>query len=259
MYVIQVILGLLVCIRWSNGFAPAIHAPVWSNSRLQLSDERPAADATTVDDVAAIGASLSSSSAFPTTDPLGGAATTTRSTGTSSSTGGGVHRQALYGTELEMPNSYVRCGKCLAIYAMTEEDLGGRGRRLECAVCSHSWFQSKDRILTVTSEFELTPMRQRDVDRIKNNVIEGKEAKFMGDMKLYVGNISFKCSEDDLYELFGQCGEVGEVTLVKDEEGRNRGFGFVTMRTVDGGDKAITELDGTDVRGRNLAVRASNT
>jgi RNA recognition motif-containing protein len=46
---------------------------------------------------------------------------------------------------------------------------------------------------------------------------------------------------------------------VKDEEGKNRGFGFVTMRTADGGDKAIAELDGTSVRGRNLAVRASNT
>jgi predicted Zn finger-like uncharacterized protein len=266
MFVIQVV-GLLTCIGWSNSFAPAVFPPRGSliSTRLRLlsdplMDERPAESKN--DDVAAIGASLGSS-AFQSNDLLDGtAAAASRSPGastTSSGGGGGVHRQALYGTELEMPSSYVRCGKCLAIYAMTEEDLGGRGRRLECAVCAHSWFQSKDRILTVTSEFELTPMRQRDVDRIKNNVIEGKEAKFTGDMKLYVGNISFQCSEDDLYELFGQCGEVGEVTMVKDEEGKNRGFGFVTMRTVDGGDKAIAELDGTAVRGRNLAVRASNT
>lgn len=176
----------------------------------------------------------------------------------SSSSASSKSRQASYGIDLEMPSSYVRCGKCQTVFAMTAEDLGGRGRRLECSVCDHSWFQASDRLLTLTSDFEMSPLPQRDLDRIKNNMEEGKSAKFMGDKKLYVGNISFQCHEDDLYEIFGKCGEVGEVSLVRDEEGRNRGFGFVTMRTIDGGDKAITDLDGMAIRGRNIAVRASN-
>jgi len=51
---------------------------------------------------------------------------------------------------------------------------------------------------------------------------------------------------------------VGDVSLVRDEEGKNRGFGFVTMRTKDGGQKAMEKLDGTAVRGRKIAVRESN-
>lgn len=169
-------------------------------------------------------------------------------------------QQDLYGVTLEMPSSYVRCGQCQTVYALKEEDFGsqGRGRRLECSVCDHSWFQSKDRLMTLTSEFEMVSLPQRDLDRIKNNIEEGKSAKFMGESKLYVGNIAFQCHEDDLYEIFGKCGEVGDVSLVRDEEGRNRGFGFVTMRTIDGGDKAIADLDGKSIRGRTIAVRASN-
>lgn len=168
-------------------------------------------------------------------------------------------RQASYGVDRDMPDSYVRCGKCQTVYAMTEEDLGGRGRRLECSVCDHSWFQSKDRLMTLTSELEMSPLPQRDLDRIKNNMEEGKPAKFMGEKKLYVGNIAFQCHEDDFFEVFGKCGDVGEVSLVRDDEGKIRGFGFVTMRTNEGGDKAIADLDGTMIRGRSIAVRESNT
>jgi len=46
--------------------------------------------------------------------------------------------------------------------------------------------------------------------------------------------------------------------LVRDEDGKNRGFGFVTMRSKDDGQKAMAELDGTPIRGRKIAVRESN-
>jgi len=176
--------------------------------------------------------------------------------GSSSST---QQRQAAYGDSIEMPDSYVRCGKCQAIYALKEEDLGrGRGRRLECSVCDHSWFQSKDRIMTLDDNFEMVPLPERDLNRIQMNMKEGKAPKFMGNKKLYVGNIAFECHEDDFYEIFGKCGDVGDVSLVRDEEGKNRGFGFITMRTDEDADKAIAELDGMSVRGRNIAVRESN-
>jgi len=168
-------------------------------------------------------------------------------------------QQAAYGDTIDFPDSYVRCGKCQAIYALTDDDLGpGRGRRLECSVCDHSWFQSKDRLIELKEDFEMIPMPERDLSRIQRNIKEGKTPKFLGNKKLYVGNIAFECHEDDLYEIFGKCGEVGDVSLVRDEEGKNRGFGFITMRTDEDGDKAIAELDGISVRGRNIAVRESN-
>lgn len=169
-------------------------------------------------------------------------------------------KQAEYGTSIDWPETYVRCGKCMTHYAITEADLGerGKGRRLECSVCSHSWFQSKDRLMHMKEGFEMVPLPEVDLERIQTNIEEGKSPKFLGETKLYVGNIAFECHENDILEVFSRVGTVGDVSLVRDEEGRNRGFGFVTMRTEEEGEKAIAELDGIQVRGRNIAVRESN-
>ena len=70
---------------------------------------------------------------------------------------------------------------------------------------------------------------------------------------LYVGNLSYNCSADDLRELFSQHGNVSSAQVVSDREtGRSRGFGFVEMS--DGGDAAITGLNGTEFQGRTLTV-----
>jgi predicted Zn finger-like uncharacterized protein len=170
--------------------------------------------------------------------------------------------QAHNGELVGVPDTYVRCGKCQTVYAITEQDLGinNNGRRLECAVCNHSWFQSKDRLMKVdTSAYELIPLPERDLERIQNNMEQGKSPKFLGAKKLYVGNIAFECHEDDFYDLFARCGEVGDVSLVRDEEGNNRGFGFITMRTEEAANKAIETLDGLSFRGRNIAVRESTS
>lgn len=131
-------------------------------------------------------------------------------------------------------------------------------RRLECSVCGHSWFQSKDRLMTLGEGYELVPLPAMDLDRIATNLKEGKAAKYTGDSKLYVGNISFDSTEDDLIELFSSVGDCGSVSLVRDDQGRNRGFGFVTMRTKEDGDAAIEKLNGMEFNGRNIAVRESN-
>jgi RNA recognition motif-containing protein len=106
--------------------------------------------------------------------------------------------------------------------------------------------------------FEMIPLPDQDVTRIKLNLEEGKPASFQGEFKLYVGNISFECSEDDLYQVFNEVGPVGDVSMVRDETGRSRGFAFVTMRNKDDGEKSISILDGKEVQGRGIAVRASN-
>ena len=105
----------------------------------------------------------------------------------------------------------------------------------------------------------MIPQPEMALARIKKNIEEGKSPNFMGQKKLYVGNIAFTSTEQELYELFSDIGTVGDVALVRDDTGRNRGFGFVTMRTNEDGDKAIETLDGKDFNGRNIAVRESNT
>lgn len=73
--------------------------------------------------------------------------------------------------------------------------------------------------------------------------------------KLYVGNLLYDVTEDDLKELFSEFGEVSSVNLIKNrEDNTSKGFGFVEMSEGDAADKAVEELDGQDYRGRNLRV-----
>jgi len=74
-------------------------------------------------------------------------------------------------------------------------------------------------------------------------------------MKLYVGNLSFQTSSEDLQQLFSQAGTVESASVVEDRDtGRSRGFGFVEMATKEEGEKAIEQFNGTDLAGRNLTV-----
>ena len=74
-------------------------------------------------------------------------------------------------------------------------------------------------------------------------------------MKLYVGNLTFDTTDQDLRDLFTQYGKPTEVALVTDREtGRSRGFGFVTMGNAEEGKAAIGALEGKDFQGRNLTV-----
>ena len=74
-------------------------------------------------------------------------------------------------------------------------------------------------------------------------------------MKLYVGNISFTTTNQDLNDLFGQVGTVESANIIEDREtGRSRGFGFVEMASREDGEKAIEELNGKDFGGRELKV-----
>ncbi|HEX7997567.1 MAG TPA: RNA-binding protein [Pyrinomonadaceae bacterium] len=74
-------------------------------------------------------------------------------------------------------------------------------------------------------------------------------------MKLYVGNLSFNTSSDDLQELFAQAGTVESSAVVEDREtGRSRGFGFVEMSTPEEGQAAIEKFNGMEVGGRSLTV-----
>jgi RNA recognition motif-containing protein len=73
--------------------------------------------------------------------------------------------------------------------------------------------------------------------------------------KLFVGNLSFKATENDLEELFSKHGPVTEVNLMLDRAtGKPRGFAFVTMATKEGADAAAQALNGTEFEGRALTV-----
>ena len=86
------------------------------------------------------------------------------------------------------------------------------------------------------------------------NPTQGKGKKLMS-MKLYVGNLSFETSSNELQTLFAQTGTVESVSLIEDREtGRSRGFGFIEMSTKEEGAAAIEKLNGQELGGRFLKV-----
>ncbi len=73
--------------------------------------------------------------------------------------------------------------------------------------------------------------------------------------KLYVGNLSYETTEDDLRSLFTQVGTVNEVALIKDREtGNSKGFAFVTMNSQEEANKAIAQFNGQSLGNRQLTV-----
>jgi RNA recognition motif-containing protein len=73
--------------------------------------------------------------------------------------------------------------------------------------------------------------------------------------KLYVGNLSFNTSTQDLEQMFGEFGTVQSVNIIEDREtGRSRGFAFVEMSSKEEGQRAIEALNGKEMDGRNLTI-----
>lgn len=74
-------------------------------------------------------------------------------------------------------------------------------------------------------------------------------------MNIYVGNLPYSMTEDDLRDMFAEYGEVKSVQIIADKfSGRSKGFGFVEMTDKAGGEAAIEALDGYEAGGRELRV-----
>jgi RNA recognition motif-containing protein len=77
-------------------------------------------------------------------------------------------------------------------------------------------------------------------------------------IKLYVGNLAFETSGDNLRQHFEQAGTVETATVVEDRDtGRSRGFGFVEMSSKEEGEAAIARFNGNDLNGRSLNVNVA--
>ena len=74
-------------------------------------------------------------------------------------------------------------------------------------------------------------------------------------MEIYVGNLSWSTSDQELTDAFTAYGNVEKASIISDRDsGRSKGFGFVTMNDADEANKAIEAMNGTEMGGRNLKV-----
>ena len=73
--------------------------------------------------------------------------------------------------------------------------------------------------------------------------------------KLYVGNLSYSLTEEDLKKFFAEAGSVESATIITDKiSGRSKGFGFVEMSSEEDAKKAVESFDGKELDGRNIVV-----
>jgi cold-inducible RNA-binding protein len=78
---------------------------------------------------------------------------------------------------------------------------------------------------------------------------------FMNNSKLYIGNLSFSVTNESLSQAFAKCGTVSSAKVITDRDtGRSKGFGFVEMSCSDEGTRAISEMNGTNLDGREINV-----
>ena len=74
-------------------------------------------------------------------------------------------------------------------------------------------------------------------------------------MNIYVGNLHYSVTEDDLKDVFSEFGEVSSVNIIKDKfSGQSKGFGFVEVPNNSEADKAIKALNGSELKGRSIKV-----
>jgi RNA recognition motif-containing protein len=72
---------------------------------------------------------------------------------------------------------------------------------------------------------------------------------------IYVGNLAYRATEEEIREAFAQYGQVDSVQIIKDREtGRSRGFAFVEMSNAEQAKKAIEQLDSTEIGGRQVKI-----
>ncbi|KAL7532023.1 hypothetical protein ACHAWF_009675 [Thalassiosira exigua] len=171
------------------------------------------------------------------------------------------------GEGLPLPQTYITCGKCKSLFAIAEADLGERGKgcRVKCSVCGNSWYQSRDRLFDIpTSTHDLLPAQKSGLDRIARNLARDQSPNFFGVGKLYVGNLDWTTTADNLLEIFeantqtdGEKVGVCDVSVVTGPDGRSRGFAFVSFYDEADG-KAALACDGLECNGRPMSVREPN-
>ena len=184
---------------------------------------------------------------------------------------------------LPLPQTYVTCGKCSSLFAIAASDLGSsqhtKGCRVKCSVCNHTWYQSRDRLFDIPhSTHDMKPANKDDLTRIGRNIANGQSPNYMGVYKLYIGNLDFSTSSNQLLTFIesniidsqdqgaggtttdgsGSKNKVCDVSIVKGQDGRPRGFAFVSFYNEEDGKMALLNCNGKECNGRELLVKEPN-
>jgi hypothetical protein len=144
---------------------------------------------------------------------------------------------------------------------MSAEELGKKSLRVHCSICDKEWFQTSERLLLTDNQHILEAMTEEKVNEVKKIIAEKNWPKYprVDKIGIFVGNLPYTYEEKDLGDLFGEYGLTG-ITLVRDAEGRSKGFAFLEVSNEEDAQLMIKEMHHfyTDAQ-RKLTVRMVST
>ena len=126
--------------------------------------------------------------------------------------------------------TYCLCGNCKTAYLMDAAQLGGKGRRVVCNICSKDWFQTVDKLLVSGESFLLQPMDDAKIESVKK-ILDGNNTlryPLVDKVGVFVGNLPYSFTEKELGDLLSEYGLLS-IALVKNAEMQSKGFAFVEV------------------------------
>lgn len=151
-------------------------------------------------------------------------------------------------------DSYLQCVECYALYTVEPEELDNAPRVVGCSNCLHEWYATEADLLWGEEE-ALAALGKRDIKERKERELPKVQAPDSdGGMNIFVGNLSFRATIDDLHRAFGGYGEIVRCQIPSDQSGASRGYGFVEMKRRKEGLAAIKSLQGVSILGRDVAL-----
>lgn len=159
---------------------------------------------------------------------------------------------------------YLRCVECSALYVVEAEELEGSPRVVGCSTCLHEWYASEDDLLWGEDEVldslggeEGVKSNAKAVNERVAAVVEDRSDG--GGIIIFVGNLSYRATDADLYRAFSGYGVVVKCQVPSHVSGASKGYGFVEMRSREAGMRAIAELQGTSIMGRDISLKEAHT
>ncbi|GJQ08751.1 hypothetical protein GpartN1_g542.t1 [Galdieria partita] len=186
--------------------------------------------------------------------------------------------------------TFIQCPECGTVYSIEAEEIESQ-RAVRCGDCLHEWLATEDDLLEMDPVYinlllnereqikEDAPFgkleKERDLkllstvqddnrdktepsqnEKITRNVVEPPKRE--GEKVLFVGNLSYKASEKDLFRVFSSCGQVFDVRIPRNNPKAHRGFAFVRMNFT-GASTALQRLQGANIVGRPIVLSESMT
>lgn len=179
---------------------------------------------------------------------------------------------------------FTTCGSCSAVYELDPVNLG-QGRKVSCAVCENQWFQKPDRLgkLQEGQSFKEYPLEEKDEYIKKNKARREEYRRNRGQLKsndgtyprrnntdrrggrggprqrqgfsIFIGNLPYAITDEELKDFVSSAAKALSIAVIREPDGKSKGYAFATVATEEEVDSAVETLDGSLFQGRNIAVK----